>query len=196
MKVNITHQESYSRGQLLLRSFFGIFYIGLPHIFLLLFCGIWAAIQHFIAFWTILFTGRYPQTFFEYQLGMLRWQLRVNARILNLSDGYPSFFPSGTDTNTGVEIPYPESTSRGLTLVRALFGGLYVALPHGFILIFRSWWGSILSFIAWWAVLFTGKYPAGMHAFNVGTMRWSLRVNAYLLFMIDKYPPFTGKEVE
>ena len=196
MKMTITHQESYSRGQLLLRSFFGLFYIMLPHAFMLFFCGIWASILHFISFWVILFTGRYPQTFYEYQLGMLRWQLRLNARIMNLSDGYPSFFPGGTDDKTSLDIPYPESLSRGLLLAKAFFGWLYVALPHGFILYFRFIWGAILGFIAWWSILFTGKYPVSMHEFNTGTMRWAMRVNAYLLNMTDQYPPFTGKEVE
>jgi hypothetical protein len=195
MKMTITHQESYSRGQLLLRSFFGFFYIGLPHGFLLMFCGIWASILHFISFWVILFTGRYPQSFFEYQVGMLRWQLRVNARINNLVDGYPSFFPSGTDTLTSLEIPYTGSSSRGLLLLRTFFGIFYVILPHGFILYFRLIGSLFVMFVAWWAVLFTGKYPAGMHAFNVGTHRWGMRVNAYLLFLTDKYPPFTGKEL-
>ncbi len=195
MKLTITHQESYSRGQLLLRSFFGIFYIQLPHAFLLMFCSIWASIVHFISFWVILFTGRYPQTFFEYQLGMLRWQLRLAARMGNLSDGYPSFFPGGSDTLTNLDIPYPENSSRGLLLLRTFFGAFYVAIPHGFLLFFRLIGTAFVTFIAWWAVLFTGKYPAGMHAFNVGTHRWATRVNAYLLFLTDEYPPFTGKEI-
>jgi len=60
MTLNITLQEEYSRGELLLRSFFGFIYILLPHAFLLAFFGIWGSILGFIAFWLILFTGRYP----------------------------------------------------------------------------------------------------------------------------------------
>jgi hypothetical protein len=48
-------------------------------------------------------------------------------------------------------------------------------------------------FIAWWAVLITGEYPKGIHNFIVGTLRWSTRVNIYLSFLTDKYPPFSGK---
>ncbi|MGB0392197.1 MAG: hypothetical protein ACPGD5_11555, partial [Salibacteraceae bacterium] len=81
MKLTITHQETYSRGELLLRSFFGIFYIILPHIFLLLFIQLWGSILQFISFWVILFTGRYPQSYFEFQVKALRWNLRVNARV-------------------------------------------------------------------------------------------------------------------
>jgi hypothetical protein len=49
-------------------------------------------------------------------------------------------------------------------------------------------------FIAWWVVLFTGKYPETWHAFNVGTFRWITRVQLYMGFMTDEYPPFSGKE--
>ncbi len=194
IKLTIQHQESYSRGELLLRSFFGAFYILLPHIFLMAFCQIWAGILSFIAWWVILFTGKYPQSFFEYQVKMIRWSVRLNARNMNLSDGYPAFFPSGTDDKTSFEMDYPESSSRGLLLARAFFGFFYILLPHGFILLFRTIAAAFMRFLGWWVVLFTGKYPQSWHAFQVGTLRWGIRVNAYYMFMTDTYPPFSGKE--
>lgn len=194
MKLTITHQESYSRGELLLRSFFGIIYIGLPHMFMMFFFNIWAAILGFIAFWSILFTGRYPESAFEFQVKMYRWSVRLNARMQNLVDGYPALFPDGTDDRTNFEMEYPESLSRGTLLLKAFFGLIYCALPHFFVLYFRMIWGAILSFIAWWIVLFTAKYPKSTHDFNKGTMLWSLRLNAYLGNMTDQYPPFSGKE--
>lgn len=193
MKLTITHQESYSRGELLLRSFFGIFYIGIPHAFLMFFCNIWSGIIGFIAFWAILFTGRYPQSFFEYQVKMLRWGVRLNARQWNLVDGYPSFFPSGTDDKTSLEIEYPEKLSRGTLILKMFFGG-FMLFPHIFVVYFRLIWGSILMMISWWAVLFTGKYPKSMHEFNVGTIRYMTRINLYFSNMTDLYPPFSGKE--
>ena len=194
MKFTINYQESYSRGELLLRTFFGVFYIMLPHLFLLLFVSIWSAILTFISFWVILFTGRYPQSFYEFQVNLIRWNIRVNARLYNLSDGYPSFGINGTDEYTDVQIPYPENLSRGLQILKLLFGVIYVGIPHGFVLLFRSLWTQILAFLAWWVVLFTGKYPQSWHEFNVGTLRWSTRVNLYLSYMIDDYPPFSGRE--
>jgi uncharacterized RDD family membrane protein YckC len=84
--------------------------------------------------------------------------------------------------------------SRGLLLLRAFFGFLYVGIPHGFCLTFRSWATGIIAFLAWWVVLFTGKYPETWHAFNVGTYRWMMRVQLYMGFFTDEYPPFSGKE--
>lgn len=136
MKLSISHQEHYSRCELLLRSIFGLIYIVLPHTFILFFLGIWGSILSVIAFWVILFTGRYPESMFEYQVQLLRWQLRLNARIYNLSDDSPAFGLTATDKHTSLEVPYPERTSRGLTLLRLFFGIFYVVLPHFFILFF------------------------------------------------------------
>ena len=181
MKLSVTYQENYSRGELLLRTFFGFFYMTLPHMFLLIFFSIWSGILTFISFWVILFTGRYPESFFEFQVKLIRWNVRLNARRANLVDGYPAFYTDGVDDKTSFDMAYPESLSRGTLLLKAFLGWLYCAIPHGFILIFRTIWGAILSFIAWWVVLFTGKYPQSTHEYNVGTMRWGIRLNAYLM---------------
>ncbi len=193
MKFEVVHQESYSRGELLLRSFFGAIYIGIPHGFMLALFSIWSNILTFISFWAILFTGRYPQSFFEFQEAYFRWNLRVNARLMNLSDGYPEFFNSGTDDRTTFEMPYPENLSRGMAIVKLLFGWLYCALPHVFVLLFRMIWNQILLFIAWWVVLFTGKFPTSTHEFTVGTLRWGQRITNYLSYLSDDYPPFSGR---
>ena len=193
MKFEVKRQETYSRGELILRTLFGYFYILLPHVFILIFLSIWSQILLLISFWVILFTGSYPESFFKFQVNLIKWSTRVNIRLYNLSDGYPAFGLNVEDDAFELDIPYPETTSRGLTLVRALFGIFYVILPHGFILFFRSYATMFLMFLAFWAVLFTGKYPENWHRFNVGTLRWGLRVNLYMAYMTDDYPPFTGK---
>lgn len=195
MKLSIQHQESNSRGELLLRTFFGWIYIFIPHMFILIFVSLWAMVLQFVAFWVILFTGRYPESMFEFQVGLLKWDLRLNARIYNVSDGYPAFGINSSDEYTSLEVPYPENVSRGLTLLRLLFGWLFVGLPHGFILMFRAWFVGILVFLAWWIVLFTGKYPEFAYEWVVGQLRWQYRVSLYLMYMTDTYPPFTGDEL-
>ena len=192
MKLTINHQERYSRGELLLRTLFGWLYIALPHGFILMFLGLWGAILQFVAFWVILFTGRYPQSMFEFQLGLMKWNVRLSARLFNISDGYPAFGIKASDEYTALEVPYPEKVSRGLTLLRLFFGIFYVYIPHYFILYFRALFVVILAFLAWWVVLFTAKYPKGMHEWVVGQIRWQMRVSHYMMYMTDEYPPFTG----
>ncbi|RJE74697.1 DUF4389 domain-containing protein [Reichenbachiella sp. MSK19-1] len=193
MTFEVKHQDSYSRGELLLRSFFGMIYIGFPHAFILLFLGLWGQILSFITFWVILFTGSYPESFFEYQLKLIKWSTRVNLRLYNMADGYPSFGLESEDEAFQLEVPYSETTSRSSVLVRFLFGWLYVVLPHIFVLIFRSYATMFLMFLAFFSVLFTGNYPESWFRFNVGTLRWGIRINLYLSYMTDTYPPFSGK---
>jgi len=195
MKLKVKLQESYSRLELILRTLFGFLYIVLPHMFILLFVSLWGAILRFVAFWVVLFTGKYPKSMFEFQVGLMRWNLRLNARMYNISDGYPAFGINATDEYTTLEVEYPERISRGLVLLRLFFGAFYVYLPHMFILFFRGIATSFLVFISWWVVLFTGKYPESFHNWIVGQLRWGTRVGLYMGYMTDKYPAFTGDEL-
>lgn len=191
MTFNIAHAQSLSRGELLLRAFFGIFYIYLPHGFVLIFMGLWGAILSFISFWIILFTGRYPQSFFEYQVGLMRWQMRIRARQFNLTDGYPAFGIDSKDEAITLDIPYPESLSRGMVLVKFFFGWLFVIIPHAIVLYLLTLAVMVVSFVGWWIVLFTGQMPQGIHNFIVGYLRWATRVSIYMSNMTDTYPPFS-----
>ena len=44
---------------------------------------------------------------------------------------------------------------------------------------------------AFFVVLFTRRYPQGIFNFVVGVCRWAMRVTAYTLLLVDKYPPFS-----
>src|SRR5687767_12346812 len=112
LKLTVQHQESYSRGDLILRTLFGFIYIGIPHLVVMMFVGIYTAILGFIAWWVVLFTGKYPRNWFDVQVNMAKWSLRLNARFLNLSDGYPAIGLSGADDKTSLDVPYPETLSR------------------------------------------------------------------------------------
>ena len=46
------------------------------------------------------------------------------------------------------------------------------------------------DFIAWFVIVFTGAYPSSLAPFGLGVMRWMLRVEAFLLLLVDEYPPF------
>lgn len=193
MTFDIKYSERLSRGELLLRTFFGWLYIFIPHGFVLFFLGLWGAILGFVSWWVILFTGRYPQSFFEYQVDLLRWRTRVQARQLNFTDGYPAFGLSSVDPAITVDVPYPQSLSRGMLLVKAFFGFFFVLIPHGFVLYFLAIAVMFVLFINWWIILFTGQASAGIQEFVVGFFRWSTRVNLYMGNMTDVYPPFSLK---
>jgi len=66
--------------------------LAIPHYIVLAFLAIGAILAILIAWFAVLFTGRYPRGLFDYVVGVARWALRVQAyAILLLTDRYPPF---------------------------------------------------------------------------------------------------------
>jgi hypothetical protein len=63
----------------------------IPHMIVLSFVFLAAAIAGWIAYWAIAFTGVYPEGIFTFVVGALRWSNRVNAWLFSLTDEYPPF---------------------------------------------------------------------------------------------------------
>lgn len=72
VKFNVTYPESLSRGLLLLRLFFGYFYVMIPHGFMLGLYGIALYFVIIIAWFAVLFTGKYPEGMFRFVEGYYR----------------------------------------------------------------------------------------------------------------------------
>lgn len=63
-----------------------------PHYIVLGVLAIGAVLATIIAWFAILFTGRYPKSLFDFVVGVGRWSLRVNAyAFLLTTDKYPPF---------------------------------------------------------------------------------------------------------
>lgn len=66
--------------------------LAIPHYIVLFFLVIGAFFVWIIAWFAILFTGRYPRGLFDYMVGVGRWALRVEAYVsLLVTDAYPPF---------------------------------------------------------------------------------------------------------
>jgi hypothetical protein len=67
-------------------------FLVIPHIIVLCFLDIAAYVCVIIAWFAILFTGRYPRTLFDFVVGVMRWQARVVwYAVLFATDKYPPF---------------------------------------------------------------------------------------------------------
>ncbi len=66
--------------------------LAIPHYIVLFFLGIAAFVSVVIAWFAILFTGRYPRGLFDFVVGVGRWGVRVGAyAFLLTTDRYPPF---------------------------------------------------------------------------------------------------------
>jgi hypothetical protein len=185
--------------------------LAIPHFFVLIFLWLAFVVMSFFAFVAILFTGRYPRSIFDFNVGVLRWTWRVTYYACGGlgTDHYPPFsLEEKADYPAHLEIAYPEHLSRGLVLVKWWL----LAIPHYLLLgIFlgggwfgwkggwdddgRGWSGgpgliTLLTLFAAIALLFTTRYPRGIFDLVMGLNRWVFRVAAYAALMTDVYPPF------
>ncbi len=66
--------------------------LAIPHYLVLAFLGVAAIVCVVVAWFAILFTGRYPPALFTFVVGTFRWWLRVLAySVLLTTDRYPPF---------------------------------------------------------------------------------------------------------
>lgn len=66
--------------------------LAIPHYIVLAVLSVAAILSVVIAWFVILFTGRYPRGLFNFVLGVNRWSLRVSAYMwLLITDRYPPF---------------------------------------------------------------------------------------------------------
>ena len=134
----------------------------------------------------LVFRRKYPRWWFDWNLALVRFSIRVVAYLALLRDEYPS-----TDEEQAIhaEIPYPDAgreLNRWLPIVKWL-----LAVPHYIVLVFVAIAVVVCVIAAWFAIVFTGRYPRGLFDFVVGAFRWWLRVAAYaFLLTTDRYPPF------
>jgi uncharacterized protein DUF4389 len=150
--------------------------------------GAVAAIAAVISWFAILFTRHHPEGLWKLTAFYMRWRVRAMAYLALLRDEYPPFgeglYPARLEL-------HPPVGERDLLTVGLR---LLLAIPHIIALWFLTIAWGITTVIAWFAILFTGRYPAGLYHFALGVFRWSVRVEAYLLLLRDEYPPFALDE--
>ncbi|GAA1750968.1 DUF4389 domain-containing protein [Kocuria aegyptia] len=185
--------------------------LAIPHYIVLAILWVALIVTTIAAGLAILFTGRYPRSWFVFSVGVLRWSWRVGFYAYSAlgTDRYPPFTLAATDYPADLDVAYPARLSRGLVLVKWWL----LAIPHllivGIITSGTGTWGAewdetgratttswgpsllgLLVLIAAVILLFTGRYRHELFALIVGLNRWIYRVSAYVLLLRDEYPPF------
>jgi hypothetical protein len=175
-------------------------FLAIPHILVLAFLWFAVVLLTFVAGVNIVFTGRYPKSIFDFNVGVMRWSWRVQFYAFALgTDRYPPFsLDADPEYPADLDVDYPEQLSRRLVWVKSWL----LAIPHllvvavfvgGGYFVDARLAGGLAGLLALFAgiVLLTGRrYPESMFGFVMGMWRWTWRVAAYVALMRDEYPPF------
>jgi len=147
--------------------------------------GAVAFVLAIVSWFTIVFGGFHIVGIRQFTMFYLRWRVRALAYLMLLEDPYPPF--GDAPYPASIEIVDPIAPRDRLTVgLRLLLG-----IPHFIALFFLGCAWLITAIISWVWILLSGAYPEGLYNFGVGVLRWLLRVQAYMLLMVDDYPPFS-----
>jgi hypothetical protein len=93
VKLEINYPERSSRILALLGIlfFFPKMILLVPHMIVIYVLNIASFVAIWFGFWAVLFTGKYPKSFFNFITGVVRWQTRMSAWMYGLTDKYPPF---------------------------------------------------------------------------------------------------------
>ena len=147
--------------------------------------GVVAGIMAIIAWFAILFANTHPRGLWDFARFFMSWRARAVAYVALLRDDYPPFGDGVYPVTYAVAFPELPRDKWSIAL------RIFYVIPHIVVLFFVGIAWFVTAVIAWFAILFTGSYPESLYRFAVGYLRWSLRVESYLLLMRDEYPPFS-----
>jgi hypothetical protein len=186
----VTFEADFVEQRSRLTTFFRLL-LAIPHFILLSLFGIVAFFAVVIAWFALLFTGRWPAGLYTFTAGFLRYYTRVSAYALLLADPYPPF-------SIDDEPSYPVRLNIGPALPE--YDRLKVALrifyiiPAYLIVYVMTIVAELAAIASWLVIVITGKQPKGLQ--DVIGLAVSYTARAYALFMLltETYPPFNDDQ--
>jgi hypothetical protein len=196
MPYPVTFRADYVEKRSRLTTFFRLI-LAIPHFIVVVFYFLAAEIVVIIAWFALLFTGRYPQGMYDFVAGALRYQTRVYGYSSLLTDEYPPFSgdpatPYPVDLGIG---PPKAQYSRLKVLFRLILGIPVLIIQYAMQIV-----AQVGAFLAWFAIVFLGRQPKGLQDMIVLGLSYQQRATAYFALLTEDWPPFTddttGRSVE
>jgi hypothetical protein len=194
--VNVSYDRSVKINRLWGIPLIGVmvrFIMLIPHFIVLLLIGFVALIQLLVSWVPVLLLGRYPGWGYRWTGGLLAYSQRVTAYAMLMTSTYPPFSLAGEEYSQ-VTVRYDEGVRInrvwGIPIVGYLVRAI-VLIPHFIVLWVLSILAGLLAMFVWVPVLILGRQADIIYTVVGGYYRWQLRITAYWLLMVDRYPPFS-----
>lgn len=145
-----------------------------------------------VFYWFIrLFTGRLHRGLYDVMTMYERYQVRADSFLVGFSETYaPIELSQGAEDDAAYEpvrLTLPEPSDE---VSRAGLFNWFLAIPHYVVFAFYAVAAIVVATLGWCAVLFTGRWPAGMRAFLVRVSNQYFKVWVYVTMVKPGYPSF------
>lgn len=181
VRADAARQDEYGRLLPLVK-----WLLAFPHYIVLVFLGIAAMLAVLASFFAVLFTRSYPRGLFDFVVGVQRWAWRVLAYVYLMTDAYPPFSFEEQGHPASYTVEYPEE---GVDRWRPLVHWLLI-LPYHLVAGLLASLAYLVALLVFFVILFTKRFPEGLFDLMLSSLRWTLRANAYAMWLVTRYPPF------
>jgi Domain of unknown function (DUF4389) len=172
-------------------STFFRYFLAIPHFIVLAVWGFVAYIAVFVAWFAIVFTGRYPAGIYAFVYGFTRYSAAVSAYFYLLTDAYPPFGPDVA--GYPAQLKFPPEPLPEYDRLKTLFR-IILVIPPAIIAYAMSIVAGIGAFLAWVLIVVTGKQNQGLQDFTLLGLSYQARLLPYYTLMTESWPSFTNPE--
>jgi len=183
----VSYEADFAERRSRLTTFFRLL-LAIPWFVVAIFWGLAAYVCAVLAWFAIVFTGRFPRGLYDVVAMGLRYLTRVNGFALLMTDAFPSF-GGGEDPQYPVRLriaPPLERYSRWKTALRFILVIPILIAVYLVQLVSRA-----ITILAWIVVVILGRMPRGIFDVMRFTLAYEARATAYQLLVTETYPPFS-----
>ena len=182
--------ENPGEGRNRLTTFFRQI-VAIPWLIVVGIYGFVASLAVIVAWFALVFTGKYPQGIYNFVAGYIRMISRVNGFYYLATDEWPPF--NGDENpaypvRLGIPPPKPEYSR-----LKAGFR-LIIGIPVMLLAFVQSLIAQVIALIGWFAILFTGSMSDGLFNPLRSALAYQTRATAYFSLLTEDYPPFSLEE--
>jgi Domain of unknown function (DUF4389) len=188
----VTFEADYVEQRSRLTTFFRLL-LAIPHLLIVAFWGLAVFFGVIVAWFGLLFTGRWPLGLYMFTANFLKYFTRVSGYCWLLTDPYPPF-PSGVNDDPDYPVrlnvaPPLAEYSRLKVLLR-----IFYIIPAYIVVYALSLVLDVVGFVAWLVIVVTGKQPKGLQDILRFSVSYTARAYALFLLVTETYPPFNDEE--